>query len=267
MAGFQQRLESLTRRWWFLAPFVALFFLPSYSARPYDPRRTSDLLTAVLSNPLINGVPALFPLFKALPMLLVAALIVWGDRATRALSAYAAATILACALLQNSARTDEYGVAIIVGNVVVYTLVALAWFWELVVKVNRFTPRRRAVWRYWVVPAAFLAFWFPARPPDAAPDFSLAQLATNSAGLAICMILPWYLAVLTLYHPTVNPIVLRLTSLAGVVTGLLNMLQWFVLAPYVWMGVLHLPLVSISVFALVLSFGRPREASIGGPAA
>ncbi len=70
-----RRLDGLTRRWWFFVLMAMLFFVPSYSARPYDPRVTSDLVTAVLSQPLISTWSRLFPAFKIAPMLLIVLII------------------------------------------------------------------------------------------------------------------------------------------------------------------------------------------------
>jgi hypothetical protein len=203
------------------------------------------------------------PVFKILPVMLIIALIIWGDRVTRIFNAYVAVTILLFALFQNSAMTVEFGFAIMLGNVLVYLLVAAAWFWEAVVKLNSFTPRPRPFWQYWVVPVAFLAFWFPLNTKTLGPDFSLVQLGTNSAGLTTCMMLPVYLAVLSLYYPSVNPIVLRITALAGIITGLLNVMQWFISTSHPWIGILHIPLLTISIYALVLSFGKKRDNPTG----
>ena len=251
-----QRLESITRKWWFFVIVLALFFIPSYSSRPFDPRETSKLITAVLSNPLIYAIPTLMPMFKVLPILLIISLVIWNDTVTRFFDAYVAVTVLLFALFQSMAITQEFGFVIMVGNVVIYLLVAFVWFWETAIKANSFLPRSRPLWRYWVVPVAFLAFWFPLNTQTLGPDFSFAQLATNSAGLTTCMMLPVYLAVLTLYYPTVNLVVLRITGLAGAITGLLNVMQWFLLTPHLWLGILHLPLLIISVYALTLSFRK-----------
>jgi hypothetical protein len=258
MSNFQQKIETITRKWWFFVIVVLLFFVPSYSSKPFDPRETSKLISAVLSNPLIYSVPILMPVFKVLPVLLMISLIIWDDKVTRIFDTYVAVTVLLFAVFQNSAITEEFGFAIMLGNVLVYLLVATVWFWEAVAKLNSFTPRRRPFWHYWVVPVAFLAFWFPLNPETLGPDFSLIQLSTNSAGLTTCMMLPVYLAVLTLYYPTVNPIVLRITALAGTITGLLNVMQWFISTSHPWIGILHLPLLTISVYALMLSFRKKQ---------
>jgi hypothetical protein len=79
----------------------------------------------------------------------------------------------------------------------------------------------------------------------------------NDAGLTFCMMTPVVLAVLTLFHPTVNPAVLRVSSFVGMLLGAVNMIVWFGLESWGWwMGVLHIPLVVISIYAFVLSQGR-----------
>ena len=88
MPTLQRRLEALTQKRWFYLVLLALFFLPSYSSLAYDPRRTSDLITAVLSHPLIYAIPSPMPVFKILPALLVLGLVIWGDRITRLFDAY-----------------------------------------------------------------------------------------------------------------------------------------------------------------------------------
>lgn len=54
-----------------------------------------------------------------------------------------------------------------------------------------------------------------------------------------------------------NLAVLRVTSFVGMLIGAVNMLVWFFVMPSAWwMGVLHIPLVTISVYAFVLSHHR-----------
>ena len=262
MPTIQRHVERLTQKWWFYLAVLVLFFLPSYSSLPYDPRRSSDLITAVMSQPLLYSFPPVFPLFKILPALLVLALVIWGDKITRLFDVYAASTILLFALFQNMAVTHEFGFAVIAGNVVVYLFVAIAWFWEAFLKANVLTFRPQPLWRYWVIPMAFLAFWFPVNLETLGPDFSPVQLLTNSAGLALCMMLPVYLAILSLCYPTINRPVLRITGFAGVITAGFNILQWFIFTSYTWLGIVHLPLLTISIYSLILSM-KKEAAPIG----
>jgi hypothetical protein len=256
MLTVQRYLEALIQKWWLYLLLLVLFFLPSYSSLPYDPRRSSDLITAVLSQPLIYSFPAIMPLFKLLPVVLVLALAIWGGKITRIFNVYAATTILLFALFQNMSITQEFGFAVIVGNVVVYLLLAILWFWEAYLKTNVLIFRRQPLWRYWVIPVAFLAFWFPVNAETLGPDFSPVGLLTNSAGLTLCMMLPLYLAILTLCYPAINRPILRITSFAGLITAGFNVIQWFFFTSYTWMGIVHLPLLTISLYGLILSMKK-----------
>ena len=71
---------------------------------------------------------------------------------------------------------------------------------------------------------------------------------------------PVYLGILTLYYPRVNMVTLRITSLLGVIIGFWNVLVSFLLNFDIlwWFGVLHLPLVFISIYALILSFKKTQ---------
>jgi hypothetical protein len=260
----QNRLESLTRKWWFFLLFFILFFIvPSYSSKPIDPRETSRLVAEVLPRALIYSYPAIWPLFKILPILLILAIILWGDRATRAFSIYVAVTLLAMAILQNMAFTEHYGFAVITGNVVIISIVALFWVWEAVIKETDMSPQGRPWWRYWVVPPAFLAFWFPVSigADGVRPDWNPLLILTSEAGLTFCMMVPVYLAVMTLYHPRINRPVVRLTGFVGTVIGLLNIVMWLIVNRETmwWMGVLHLPQLAISIYALVISLRKAAQ--------
>lgn len=258
--SIQARLEAITRKWWFFLLLLVLFFIPSYSSVPVNHSEVPRLVVAVVSNPLIYSYPALMPVFKILPILLVAGIAFAGDKVTRLFNLYAAVTILVFAVFQSMAFTEEFGFAVLLGNLVVYSAVGLLWAWETMVKRNDFSPQRRPAWRYWVVPLAFLAFWFPVDTSTLSPDFAPIYILTSEAGLTGCMMIPVYLAVLVLYYPRVNMAVLRVTSYAGLITGILNATQWFGFHRYAWwMGVLHLPLLLISLYAFVLSLKEGRS--------
>ena len=80
------------------------------------------------------------------------------------------------------------------------------------------------------------------------------------------MMTPVYLAILTLYYPKVNLLTLRITSLVGLIIGFYNMQVNFVFVPELlwWSGVLHLPLVALSIYGLVLSLKKTPSAILQG---
>jgi hypothetical protein len=95
----------------------------------------------------------------------------------------------------------------------------------------------------------------PASPPPGAPRKKLSR-RLNEAGLTFCMMLPVYLAVLA--SPSVDSTVLRVAGCIGALTGLLNVVEFFLNASYGWwMGIVHLPLLAMSIYAFVLGMQKP----------
>lgn len=262
--NIQGFLDRLTRKWWLYILFLLLFFLPSYAERSYDPRQSSDLVGEVLSNPIINTFPILGPIAKLIPVILIAALIISGNKARWLFNAYIAILYLAIALFQNSAITESHGLVVLTGNLMLILVVSLAWMWEVAAERNDFSPRKIPLWQWWVAPVMLLPFLAPVNSTSLSPDFNLAGMLTNSSGLTYCFMTPVILAVLSLFHPTVNLPVLRVSSFVGILFGAINMLMWFVMEPLGWwMGVLHIPLVVLSIYTFVLSLRiNKRESSL-----
>ena len=255
-------LDSITRRWWFLAIFILLgTVMPPFVSRGIvEPSEIGEVISYILSNALINSWAPWYPVFKIIPLVLVAGIILFGNRMSRVFSLYAGVSYVLFAVLQGIAITDEYGLAIVTGNVITMLIVAGFWFWEAAVGQNDLSPRQIPIAKYWVVPLAFLAFWFPIDLTTMRPEFTLTQFVANSAGLAFCLMTPVYLAILTLYYPKVNMATLRVTSLLGVLIGFWNMVVDILLRlddPLWWLGGLHIPVLAISIYALILSFHRP----------
>ena len=229
--------------------------------------------------------PSVFVALALIPLLIL--LYLWGQRRRRrfavrfsSLSLVRAALpaqsrlrrylpmallFLALAIFQTTAVTDRYGLAVITGNLALVLVVGLVWGCEVIAERNDFAPRRHRWWKWWVAPVAAVALLAPVDASTMSPDFNLARLLSNEAGLTFCMMTPVVLAVLTLYHPTVNPTVLRVSSFVGILLGAVNMVVWFVVEPWGWwMGVLHLPLLSISIYGFVLGqLGAGETARLG----
>jgi len=72
------------------------------------------------------------------------------------------------------------------------------------------------------------------------------------------MMTPVYLAVLILHWPRVNAATLRVTSFSGIIVAFWNVIVNFFIAPDTlwWNGILHLPLLFISIYAFILSFRK-----------
>jgi len=102
------------------------------------------------------------------------------------------------------------------------------------------------------VPFAFLAFWSPI-DAQLNPDFNPLLLLTSSFGVMYCPTTPFILAILTLVYPRANTHVMRITSFAGLLMGLFNVMSFFMMSGYtLWNLILHTPLILISTYGLLV---------------
>ncbi len=255
-----ERLERITRKWWFFLIIVLISFLSPYAQKPYDPRQISLVINTVLSQPLIYSLPALFPLFKIIPLALIVWVFVQPVKAQRWFSLYAALILFTTAFFQNAAITDQYGFAVITGNVILFCVLGVAWLAEALRPRSDFSARPLPRRAFILFPLMFIAFWMPIQPDTLRLSFDPLLLFTNEAGLAFCMMLPVFTGVLVIFYPQVNLVLLRLSGFIGLLIALFNLLTHFVIIPAnFWIGVLHLPLLLISLIAFILSLKRTDQ--------
>lgn len=256
------RLEAITRKWWFTLLIIILMCMPSYSTKAIPPEERANIVLTVFAEALVYRIPKLFPIFKLIPLLLLLLLVLYRNKVRKVFSAYVSLNLFLVAIFQNMAYTREYGFTVLTGNILISLMVALAWFWETIAVRNDFSVYRLGAGQIFMMFLAFFAFWYPIDLQTLTPDFKLHHLFTSEAGLTFCMLVPFYLAVLFVIYPRVNPVTLKVTALAGFITGILTVIQFFILNPaYWWMGILHLPLFLNSLYGLVLA---KRILSAGG---
>jgi len=251
----QVKLDLITRKWWFFLFFILLQLIPPYASKGYKMSEWGFVIGDILSHSFIFSRVQLYPIFKIIPILLVVSIIFLKNRIVRLFSIYAGITYVLFALLQLIAVTEKYGLGIMVNCLIMFLTVATFWFWESVAKKNDFTPQKQPIWKYWVIPLAFLAFWEPINTETLMPEFNPIYILTSDAGLAFCMMTPVYLSLLTIYYPRVNTATLRVTSLVGVIIGFYHLFD-FLSPKGWWLGTLHIPLLTISIYGLVLSLRK-----------
>lgn len=256
----QGKLERITRKWWFFLLFVLIQFVPPYASKGYNfPQDWSNVIQHALRNPLVYSYSQLYPAFKITPLVLIVLIVILGNKVARLFAVYVSFSYMLFAIGQSIGLSEKYGVAICTINLIMFPTVAGFWLWEAIVMKNNFSPAKPPIWKYWFVPLAFLAFWYPINLRTAMPDFNPVGLFTNIAGAAFCTMTPVYVGLLTLYWPRVNIATLRVTSLVGLIIGLYNMNLNFFVRPSIlwWNGVLHGPLLVISLYGLIISLKRP----------
>ncbi len=247
----QTEKKPLVNRVWFR---IFLFF-PLYTQKSYDYAKTTNVISAVLTHPLVTRVAWTLPLAKLL--LLAAALLPFlvqnGRDVAKPLLVYYALILLIVGIFQNMSPTDEYGFVWITGNTAVILAVMLFCLLDLIGERTRIRHENLDRSRLWVVVPMALAFLMPYAINEAGhiqPSFTT-QILGNEAGVTYCMITPVILGVLLIFSKEVHRPTLSIIAFVGLLFGLLNMSIWFGFQPENWwMGVLHLPLLVLSIFGL-----------------
>lgn len=237
--------------------FVVISFLPPYTEQPYTNRDIQDLIISVL---IASTKPYghLGPIFHVATLLLVLLIGLFGERMGRVLAAYMGLNYLVLAFIPTMATTEEWGFAIHTGALVACLILGIAWIVVAIRGDLKPSFKGVAPMRYLFLPLALLAFWTPTNV-ELQPHFDpLLLLTSPDYGLYFCMTTPVFLFLLTLFYPRVNFFAFRITAFNGLLYGFINMMHFFYPGRW-WMGVLHLPLLLISLYALLL----PRLTTLG----
>jgi len=233
--------------------FVLLFlctFLPPITSKPFHPQEISLVIGEVITQTSVAYL-WLSPLVHVSTLVLLFLLYKYGKKIGRVADLFFGLLFLFFAFGQHIAVIERYGLAIVTGNLVMISVVGLFWIAEAFRPKNEYVFQRLPAWRYWVVPFAFFAFWFPVT--DTTPDFNPILLLTSAYGVAFCPTTPVIIALLTLIYPRVNIGLLRVTSFVGLLIGLFNAMSLFTMPGYnLWIFTLHIPLIVISLYGLII---------------
>ena len=239
----------------FLLIFGALFlcvFLPTYASVPFDQQ---DMMLVIKDVFLQTSIAYLWlsPIIHSATIVLVIAIFRYGRSTNRIADAFFGFLFVFIAFINHIAITENYGLVVIIGNVVQIVVVGLFWLWDAWKPRNVFVFQPLPLWRYWVLPLVIFAFWSPISA-DLSPDFNLMLLLTSSFGVMFCPTAPVAIGLLTLIYPRVNKYVLGVTSFVGLLIGVFNAISLIIMPEYsVWNFVLHLPLIFISLYGLLIT--------------
>lgn len=250
MAG---RSEERGYGFWLFVAFVIIVFLlpPVTSERGFvwGPE-TGELVSRILAFAAFRYTEIAIGI-RILTVALLVSLIRYGGKAGRPFSAFVAGNYILIAFLQSMAIIENYGLSIILSNLLIFIFIGVVWAKEALRPKSDFTFERLPWWRYWPIPLAFLAYWFPA-DIYGRPDFNPLYLLTSDYGVAFCLTTPAIVTILTLIYPRVNMKVLSATCYAGLLYGILNVAFGIITAAWWSSGILHIPLLTISIWGLAL---------------
>jgi hypothetical protein len=256
----QHFMLSALRQWWFLGLLLLPELLPPYSSHGYALHEWSTVNAFIITHPVKWISSGLFPIFQVIPLGLLIAVFAVRQKVSRLFNIYVAISYVLVAFLQSISISQTWGTAVCTGNLITFLILAGLWFHEAVHPQNRLDLHRDSVWKYWPLVLALFAFWEPIDPRTLTPDFNPVYLFTSGSGLSFCLVTPLYLAILILSFPHVNKPLFACTGFIGLFMGISNLVLEFIIIPaYWWIGILHFPLVILSMYCLWITIVRSPE--------
>ncbi len=254
------KVRKLSKKWWFYLILFIILFLPSIATEGLDPRNTSDFVVTIFKHSFANSISPIYPVIQSVIIVCIALLFIFKGKVTRIFSIMVATNYLLIAVVDNVAITEKYGLGIILGNALAFLIISVLWIWEVFVNKNTFDRRNKSIPIYIFIVLASFSFLSPADANTLLPSINVLTLFTSGSGVWFCFVTPLYLSLLLYFYPSINVVILRVTSFIGLIIGLLNLSIHF--TTYVktnwWYGILHLPLFIISLYGLIISL-RHRD--------
>ena len=248
-----EKLKGYTKKWWFFALLLlAQSVLMPIVSRNFEPQDIDRMVIVTLGNAPQGHLGNLNIVFQSLSLLMFILLFVFKNRVRTLFNAYVSVSYLTFAFIQNIAVTEQYGFSVVTVNLVMFLFVAYVWIRETLHPENNYNFSGFK-WKYaWMIVLALFAYWCPFTH-QGQPDLNPLHFFTNNTATAFCLTTPAFLTILTLNLPKVNIVTYRITAIIGFVIGIYNMFNFF--NPHtVWLGFVHIPLVSISLYCAILSY-------------
>ena len=250
-----RKYDAATRRWWFFVGVLLLQLLPPFTSKNFDFNEMYEIISTTLHSAFFFSCGNVYPVFQGIAISVIVSLMLFRNKARFVFGIHASISYLLFATVQLTAITPRYGLSIISSGAIMHGLLATVWFWEAFAGFNDFAVHKQPAWKYTVIAPAIIAFGMPLDLSSLSPDFDLSNFSTSGSALTFCMMTPVFLAVLIFFYPKVNIVVLRMTSLVGTIIALYNVPTLFRF-DVIGLGLIHLPLLFLSVLGLILSMRR-----------
>jgi hypothetical protein len=233
----------------------ALVTVPPYVSRGFELFRVPEITPYILIHSVRRDFAPLFPLANGLALLLLAGVLFRGALFYRPFSLFLSVAYLLAGILQNVSVSDRYGFSVSVSTLLVALLTAGLWLREFLTAGRAVQVRIHSGRLLALLPFALLALWQPVHPETRLPDLQLGYFLSSGSSLTFCMLTIVSLSVMIYRFPEVDRLLLFVSAAFGLLIGIGNLWLEFLYQPDLfWVGVLHLPLVALSVIGLRLAW-------------
>jgi hypothetical protein len=258
--------ETVTARWWFLVLIPLIFFFsPPYLQKNGYPlsdfSKWYETIGEISSKNFTGFFAPYSPIMNLLAIAVIILIFVLKNKFSRVFSIYIAIMMVFYVITQNTSYTEENGIGIVTCSYIILPILSGIWIWEAFAQKNNFNKAPKLnIWTISAFCAALFAFWNPINQETLMPDFNPVYLLTNGGNSMFCTMTPMFIAVMFFFYPSVNTAALRVTGIIGASIGFIQVVMHLILMVKTnwWIGVIHIPVFSLSIAAIIVSFKADR---------
>ena len=245
-------IDYISRKWWFFVlVFIFQFLLIPYASKNFQMENINSIIYTTLANSIQLKISDYNIYFQISSLLILVLFFVLKNKMKLVFNIYVATSYILFTFIQNIAVTEKFGLSIVTVNLIMFLFVAYVWLSEIFQSKNDYSFSNFK-WKYsWMILLSFIAYLCPLSMDGF--NFNPLHFFHKSSAAAFCLTTPLFLTIMTLNIPRINIVTYRITALMGFIIGLYNMLSF--LNPYtINMGILHIPLLIISLYSFILSY-------------
>lgn len=254
--------ETITATWWFLTLIpIIFFFSPPYMQKNSYPlsdfSKWYETIGFIGSNNLTGVFTKYSTIMNLTALAIVILLFALKNKFRGYFSIFISIMMIFYGITQNTSYTQENGIGIITCSYIVLPILSGIWIWEAFICKNDFTkPKNLNIWTIIAFCGALFAFWNPINPKTLTPDFNPLYFLTNGGSSMFCTMTPLLIAILFLIYPNINTAALRVTGIIGLSIGTIQVVMHLIILFNTnwWIGVIHIPVFSLSLAAVIVSF-------------
>ncbi len=246
--------KIILSRWFLFSMLLMALILPPFASKGFIPSEIGNIVATTLSNSFVKYLVPFSFIFQFIALLFFVVMIIRKSEGRAFFLVFVGSTFLIASFVQNIAITEKFGLSFIVSNIILMLLTALIWFRDIKKGGTKFSFENITRKNSWLIAVALFCFWWPMNF-SGNPDFNLLHFFTGHVAQAVqfCPMTPIFLIILILCKPTISLPVYRMTAISGTLIGFWNMMNFFNPST-IYVGIYHLPLFLISLYALIDSF-------------
>lgn len=247
-----KNLNYISKKWWFFfILLVAQFLLMPFTAKNFQMNDINNIISTTLQHAFQMRLSNYNVFFQAFSLLMLILLIAFRNKVKSVFNIYVTISYFAFSFLQNMAITEKYGLSIITVNVAMFLFVSYVWTLEFFQGKNDYSFNNFK-WKYsWMILLSLFAYLCPISYSGF--DFNPLNFFFKNSSTAFCLTTPLFLTIMTLNIPNINVVTYRITAIIGFIIGIYNMFSF--LNPHTtFLGILHIPLLTISLYCFILSY-------------